>query len=138
MLVDGESIKAVSIDLGLTTDSILRQWVKSYIENGYNVVTNKKGRPSTRDKEKEDGRRAGEGEQTPSRATIEENNRERIIKKTTRRQVSTNLTSMLSYPESTKRRLLYLMMKQEIRTKGRMTGYLSFSSLSILVLFVFL
>lgn len=83
VLVDGESIKAVSIDLGLTTDSILRQWVKSYIENGYNVVTKKKGRPSTRDNEKEDGRRAGEGERTSSRTTIEENNRERIIKKTT-------------------------------------------------------
>ena len=78
VLVDGESVKAVSIDLGLTTDSILRQWVKSYIENGYNVVTKKKGRPSTRDNEKEDGRRAGEGERTSSRTTVEENNRELV------------------------------------------------------------
>ena len=83
VMVNGESVESVAVDLGLATDSILGQWIKSYIENGYNVVIKKKGRPSTRDKEKEDGRRAGEGERTPSRATIEENNRERIIKKTT-------------------------------------------------------
>ena len=79
----GESIKAVAVDIGLTSDSILWRWIKSYIENGYNVVTKKKGRPSTRGKEKEDGRRVGEGERTPSRATVEEDYRERIIKKTT-------------------------------------------------------
>ena len=83
VLEDGEPIKSVAVDIGLTTDGILHQWIKSYIENGYNVVTKKKGRPSTRDNEKEDGRRAGEGERTSSRTTIEENNRERIIKKTT-------------------------------------------------------
>ena len=82
VLSDGEAIKAVAIDMGLPTDSILSQWIKSYIENGYNVVTKKKGRHSTRDKEKEDGRRAGEGKRTPSRATVEEDYRERIIKKT--------------------------------------------------------
>ena len=83
VLYDGESMCAVAIDLGLTKYTILRQWIKSYIENGYNVVTKKKGRSSTRGKEKEDSRRTGEGEQTSSRATIEENYRERIIKKTT-------------------------------------------------------
>ena len=82
VLSDGEPMRVVAIDIGLPTDSILRQWIKSYIENGYNVVTKKKGRPSTRGKEKEDGRRVGEGEQTPSRATVEEDYRERIIKKT--------------------------------------------------------
>ena len=82
VLFNGESIRIVAVDIGLTTDSVLRQWIKSYIENGYNVVTKKKGRPSTRGKEKEDGRRVGEGERTPSRATVEEDYRERIIKKT--------------------------------------------------------
>ena len=82
VLSDGESVKAVAIDIGLPTDSVLRKWIKSYIENRYNVVTKKKGRPSTRGKEKEDGRRVGEGERTPSQATVEENYRERIIKKT--------------------------------------------------------
>ena len=82
VLVNGEAIKAVAVDLGLTSDSVLSSWIKSYIENGYNVVTKKKGRPSTRDKEKEDGRGTGEGEQRTSRSTVEEDYRERIIKKT--------------------------------------------------------
>ena len=82
VITNGESVTSVAVDLGLTTASILDRWIKSYIENGYNVVTKKKGRPSTRGKEKEDGRRVGEGERTPSQATVEENYRERIIKKT--------------------------------------------------------
>ena len=82
VLTNGEVVDAVAIDLGLSSRSILDQWIKSYIENGYNVVTKKKGRPSTRGKEKEDNRRAGEGERRTSRATTEENYRERIIKKT--------------------------------------------------------
>ena len=82
VLMDGEPIQIVAIDLGLTDTSVLRGWIKSYIKNGYNVVTKKKGRPSTRGNEKEDGRRVGEGERTPSRATVEEDYRERIIKKT--------------------------------------------------------
>ena len=83
VLTDGDSVWSVATDIGLPSKSILRKWIKSYVDNGYNVVTKKKGRPSTRDKEKEDGRRVGEGEQTPSRATVEEDYRERIIKKTT-------------------------------------------------------
>ena len=82
VLEDGEPIKSVAVDIGLTNGGILQQWIKSYIENGYNVVTKKKGRPSTRDKGKEDTRGAGEGERRTSRATAEENYRERIIKKT--------------------------------------------------------
>ena len=82
VLVNGEPVDAVAVDLGLTSDSVLRQWIKSYIENGYNVVTKKKGRASTRDKGKEDTRGAGEGERRTSRATVEEDYRGRIIKKT--------------------------------------------------------
>ena len=82
VLNNGEPIYAVAVDIGLPSKSILQQWIKSYISNGYNVVTKKKGRPSTRGKEKEDGRRVGEGERTSSQATVEENYRERIIKKT--------------------------------------------------------
>ena len=72
VLENNESIWSVAIDLGLSSKYTLQKWIKSYIANGYNVVTMKKGRPSTRDKEKEDSRRAGEGERTPSRAAIEE------------------------------------------------------------------
>jgi transposase InsO family protein len=82
VLVNGEPVDAVAVDLGLTNRCILEQWIKSYIENGYNVVTKKKGRPSTRDKGKEDTRGAGEGERKTSRATVEEDYRGRIIKKT--------------------------------------------------------
>ena len=81
VLSNGEPVETVAVDLGLANPCILAQWIKSFIENGYNVVTKKKGRPSTRDKEKEDGRRAGEGERTPSRAAIEEDRRSRILKK---------------------------------------------------------
>jgi transposase-like protein len=81
VLVNGEPVDAVAVDLGLTSDSVLRQWIKSYIENGYNVVTKKKGRASTRDKGKEDTRGAGEGERRTSRAIVEEDYRGRIIKK---------------------------------------------------------
>ena len=81
VLINGENVQVVAIDLGLTADSILRQWIKSYIKNGYNGLTKKKGRPSTRDKEREDSRRAGEGERTPSRAAVEEDHRSRILKK---------------------------------------------------------
>ncbi len=82
VLIGQESIKSVALDIGLKNgSSILKQWINSYIENGYNVVTKKKGRPSIRGKEKEDGRRVGKGEQTPSRATIKEDRRKRIFKK---------------------------------------------------------
>ena len=81
VLVNGENINAVSLEFGLTNRSILDQWIKSYISNGYNVVTKKKGRPSTRGKEKEDSRRAGKGERTSSRAAVEEDRRSRIFKK---------------------------------------------------------
>ncbi|MBR2548736.1 MAG: IS3 family transposase [Clostridiales bacterium] len=82
VLENGEPAEAVAVNIGLANRSVLDHWIKSYIKNGYNVVTQKKGRHSTRDKEKEDGRGAGEGERRTSRATVEEDYRERIIKKT--------------------------------------------------------
>ena len=42
VLVNGENINAVFLEFGLTNRSILDKWIKSYIENGYNVVTKKK------------------------------------------------------------------------------------------------
>ena len=81
VLEDNESIWSVAIDIGLPNKSQLQQWIKSYIKNGYNVITKKKGRPSTRGKEKEDSRRAGKGKRTPSRTTVEEDRRSRILKK---------------------------------------------------------
>ena len=72
-----ESIKSVSIDLGLSTDSVLFRWIKEYKENGYNVVVRKRGRHA----KKENNRGAGERKQVPTPAELEVINRERIHKK---------------------------------------------------------
>ena len=39
-----ETVNSVAIDLGLTSESVLRKWVKDYKKNGYNIVKRKKGR----------------------------------------------------------------------------------------------
>ena len=44
VLEDGETVESVSIDLGLLNHGILFNWIKSYKENGYNVVEKKRGR----------------------------------------------------------------------------------------------
>ena len=72
-----ESIKSVSIDLGLSTDSILTRWIKEYKENGYNVVIRKRGRHA----KEENNRGVRERKQVPTRAELEAINRERIHKK---------------------------------------------------------
>ena len=56
-----ESIKSVSIDLGLSTDSLLTRWIKEYKENGYNVVIRKRGWHG----KEENNRGVGERKQVP-------------------------------------------------------------------------
>ena len=46
-VINGESIKSVSVDEGLNDYSILAKWVSKYKENGYNIVEKKKGRNPT-------------------------------------------------------------------------------------------
>lgn len=41
VFIDGESITAVAIDIGLSSRGILANWIKSYVENGYNIVEKK-------------------------------------------------------------------------------------------------
>ena len=57
ILIGGESITSVAIDVGLSSDGILHNWIKKYKENGYNIVERKRGRPTmpkvTKEKEKE-------------------------------------------------------------------------------------
>lgn len=57
VLVSGESIWAVAIDMGLLSYGMLQNWIKKYKENGYNIVERKRGRPTmpkvTKKKEKE-------------------------------------------------------------------------------------
>ena len=81
VLYNHESIDSVSIDIGLSTHTPLRKWIKSYQENGYTIVTKKKGRPRTRAKGKEDDRGTGEGNPGTSPEELEAYNRERISKK---------------------------------------------------------
>lgn len=46
ILIGGESITSVAIDVGLSSDGILHNWIKKYKENGYNIVERKRGRPT--------------------------------------------------------------------------------------------
>lgn len=44
VLVKKESITSVAIDIGLSSEGILDNWIKKYKENCYNVIEKKKGR----------------------------------------------------------------------------------------------
>ena len=44
VLIKGEPIMRVAIDLGLPHDGLLHRWIQKYKENGYNIVERKKGR----------------------------------------------------------------------------------------------
>ena len=46
VLIGKESIKSVAIDIGLSSDGILHNWIKKFKENCYNVIEKKKGRKS--------------------------------------------------------------------------------------------
>ena len=46
ILINSESIHAVAIELGLSSDGIVYNWIKKYKNNGYNVIEQKRGRPS--------------------------------------------------------------------------------------------
>ena len=46
ILISGESITSVAIDVGLSSDGILHNWIKKYKENRYNIVERKRGRPT--------------------------------------------------------------------------------------------
>lgn len=47
VLIRGESVTSVSVDIGLSTDSILHQWIKNYKQNNGMIVMKKKGRIAT-------------------------------------------------------------------------------------------
>ena len=46
ILIGGESITSVAIDVGLSSDGILHNWIKKYKVNVYNIVERKRGRPT--------------------------------------------------------------------------------------------
>lgn len=47
ILIEHRSICSTAIEYGLSSDGILHQWIKSYKENGYNIVEKSKGRTPT-------------------------------------------------------------------------------------------
>lgn len=47
VLLGGESIWSVSLDIGLLSDGMLFNWIKKYKEMGYNIVERKCGRSPT-------------------------------------------------------------------------------------------
>lgn len=46
VLINNESITSVAIDVGLSSEGSLINWIKKYKENCYNVIEKKKGRKS--------------------------------------------------------------------------------------------
>ena len=46
VLINGETTRAVALDLGLLSKGMLVNWIKKYKENGYNIVERKRGRPT--------------------------------------------------------------------------------------------
>lgn len=80
VLIDGESITAVAIDIGLSSGVILSNWVKSYVENGYNIVEKKRGQHD-KQKERNDTVRNAEKDQETGTSEPSLTCRERILKK---------------------------------------------------------
>jgi len=51
VLIDKQSILSTAIEHGLSSSGISDNWLKSYKENGYNIVEKSRGRPSSMKKE---------------------------------------------------------------------------------------
>ena len=52
-LNNNESVWSVALDIGLSGDGMLHNWINKYKENGYNIVERKRGRSPTMTKENE-------------------------------------------------------------------------------------
>lgn len=77
VLKNHESSNSVALDLGLLSSGMLINWIKSYRENGYNVVERKKGRHG-----KEENQEGTSGREQSAEATDPaSDDRERIHKK---------------------------------------------------------
>ena len=70
VLINGEAMWAVALDIGLPSKSMLNNWISKYKENGYNIVERKRGRSPTMTKK---------DLKSKSKETIEEEN-ERLKK----------------------------------------------------------
>lgn len=80
VLIENESGFSVSIDEGLPSIGSLSKWIRSYKENGYNVIEKKRGR-KTNGKESEEPAGTASGDQGPEGEEPEARNRELVLKK---------------------------------------------------------
>lgn len=80
VLLNHESLDHVALSLAIPFRGTLRAWIKSYRENGYNVIERKRGRYG-KEESAADRVRITEAESGASRAEQETFNRERILKK---------------------------------------------------------
>ena len=78
VLIDGESIWSVALELGLQNKGILLSWIKSYKENGYTVIERKRGRHG---KEGKDDTGIRSRTESLEGRELEAHHRERILKK---------------------------------------------------------
>lgn len=76
-----EAIAAVALDLGLSSIGMLSNWIRSYKENGYNVVIKKKGRHTLEEKNKQRAREAETRKRKASSPEFKAYCRKRIYKK---------------------------------------------------------
>ena len=82
VLIQHESIKQVSLSLAIPSKGTLSLWIKSYIENGYNVIEKKRGRYGQKESAEDRIRsRITEADTGASEAEYETFDRERILKK---------------------------------------------------------
>lgn len=80
VLADKETINQISLDLGLRSCGQLYNWLRKYIEDGYNVINHKKGRP-TREKQRSRNQAASQADQGPKTEESRAYCRKRIYKK---------------------------------------------------------
>lgn len=44
VLINHDPVQSVAIDIGLSSNGMLQNWIKKYKENGYNIVERRRGR----------------------------------------------------------------------------------------------
>ena len=80
VLIGEESTTSVAIDICLLSKSQLQSWIKSYIENDYNVVEKKRGRHAKQE-ERDDAGGTQEAERRVETTKPAPSSRDRILKK---------------------------------------------------------
>lgn len=70
VLEGSESLNSVSLELGLPSSGLLANWKRSYIENGYNIIEKKRGRPK-HESEREETSETIDGIEEEDQATRE-------------------------------------------------------------------